>query len=55
MLNFKEELAKYKPILSVDEVEDATRDEIQDIMDLLQYISGTKAPDKSSKKSTTQA
>ena len=46
MLNFKEELAKYKPLLTVDDVEDAVGDEVQDIMDLLQYISGKKVPDK---------
>ena len=38
MIDFKEELAKYKPIRTAEEVEDAVRDEIQDIMDLLQYI-----------------
>ena len=40
MIDFKEEISKYKPIKTVDEVEDAVRDEIMDIMDLLQYISG---------------
>jgi len=39
MIDFKEEINKYKPIRTVDEVEDAVRDEIMDIMDLLQYIS----------------
>ena len=39
MIDFKEEISKYKPIKTVDEVEDAVRDEIMDIMDLLQYIS----------------
>ena len=42
MINFKEELNKYKPVRNVDDVEDAIRDEIVDIMDLLQYISATK-------------
>ena len=40
MIDFKEELAKYKPIRTVDDVESAVKDEVQDIMDLLQYISG---------------
>lgn len=40
MIDFKEEINKYKPVRNVDEVEDAVRDEILDIMDLLQYISG---------------
>ena len=39
MIDFKEEISKYKPIRTVDEVEDAVRDEIMDIMDLLQHIS----------------
>ena len=43
MIDFKEEINKYKPIKTVDEVEDAVRDEITDIMDLLQYISGKSA------------
>jgi hypothetical protein len=43
MINFKEEIGKYKPIRPVDDVEDAIKDEIIDIMDLLQYISGKAA------------
>jgi len=45
MIDFKEEINKYKPIRTVEEVEDAVRDEITDIMDLLQYISN-KPPSK---------
>jgi len=40
MIDFKEEISKYKPIRTIDDVEDAVRDEIMDIMDLLQHISG---------------
>ena len=40
MIDFKEEISKYKPIRPVDDVEEAVRDEVIDIMDLLQYISG---------------
>ena len=40
MIDFKEELDKYKPVLSVDEVEPLVKDEIKDIMELLQYITG---------------
>ena len=40
MIDFKEEIGKYKPVRTVDEVETAVKDEILDIMDLLQYISG---------------
>ena len=43
MIDFKEEINKYKPIRTIDEVEDAVRDEIMDIMDLLQYISNKPA------------
>ena len=40
MIDFKEEINKYKPIRPVDEVQEAIKDEILDIMDMLQYISG---------------
>ena len=43
MIDFKEEISKYKPIRTVDEVEDAVHDEIMDIMDLLQHISNKPA------------
>ena len=46
MIDFKEEISKYKPIRTADEVEDAVRDEIMDIMDLLQHISGKPASNK---------
>lgn len=39
MIDFKEEINKYKPILSVDDVESAVGSEVKDMMDLLQYIS----------------
>jgi len=39
MINFDEEITKYKPILNLDEVESSMQsDEIKDMMDLLQYI-----------------
>ena len=40
MIDFKEEISKYKPIRTVDEVEEGIKDEVQDILELLQYISG---------------
>jgi len=40
VIDFKEEISKYKPMRTVDEVEEGIKDEIQDILDLLQYISG---------------
>ncbi len=42
MIDFKTEINKYAPLLTVDEVEDAIPDEINDIMDLLQYVAGLK-------------
>ncbi len=40
MINFREELQKYKPSLEVDEIEESIHsDEIQDMLDLLQHIS----------------
>ncbi len=39
MINFKEEIDKYKPVLGIDDVEASiSADEVRDIMDLLQYI-----------------
>ncbi len=39
MIDFKEEIAKYKPILTTDGVEEALySDEMKDIMDLLTHI-----------------
>ena len=43
MIDFKAEISKYKPVRLVDDVESAVKDEVLDIMDLLQYISGRKA------------
>jgi hypothetical protein len=44
MIDFKTEIAKYTPLITVDEVEDAIPNEINDIMDLLQYVAGYQAP-----------
>ena len=38
MIDFKEEISKYKPVLTMEEVEDVINDEVVDMMDLLQYI-----------------
>ena len=38
MIDFKAEINKYKPVLSVDEVESVINDEVRDMMDLLQYL-----------------
>jgi hypothetical protein len=45
MIDFKTEIAKYTPLMTVDEVENAIPNEINDIMDLLQYVAGYKAPE----------
>ena len=40
MLDFKEELKKFKPVLGMDDVEKSIKsDEVKDVMDLLQYLS----------------
>ena len=49
MLDFKEEIAKYKPIRTVEDVDTAVRDEVLDIMDLLSYISGRSSGKASSR------
>lgn len=38
MIKFKEELAKFQPVLEIDDIEKSIRsDESQDILDLLHY------------------
>ena len=39
MIDFKDEINKYKPVLSVDDIESEVVSEVKDMMDLLQYIS----------------
>lgn len=40
MINFKEEILKYEPILEIDDIEGAIHaNELQDMFDMLQYIS----------------
>lgn len=40
MLDFKEELKKYKPVLGMEDVEKSIKsDEVKDVMDMLQYLS----------------
>lgn len=39
MINYKEELLKYEPILEVDEIEDSIHtNELQDMFDVLQHL-----------------
>jgi len=43
MINFKEELLKYQPVLELDNIEDALHSgEMQDLLDILQHISREK-------------
>ncbi len=43
MIDFKEELLKYQPILELDNIEDAIHSgEMQDMLDILQHISREK-------------
>ena len=40
LLDFKEELKKYKPVMGMEDVEKSIKsDEVKDVMDLLQYLS----------------
>ena len=40
MINFKDELKKYEPILELNDIEDSIRStDMKDIMDMLDYIS----------------
>jgi len=50
MLNFKDELKKYKPILEVDEIETSLNGgELQDMLDMLQYVSSMANKERSQK------
>ncbi|MEA4815649.1 hypothetical protein SDC9_172854 [bioreactor metagenome] len=43
MINFKEELLKYEPIMEIDEIENSIySDSMQDMFDILQYITKQK-------------
>lgn len=43
MINFKDEIKKYEPILEVDDIEDAVHgNELKDLLDILQHISEKK-------------
>ena len=46
MIDFKDEISKYKPVRTIDDVDDSIQDEVLDIMDLLQYISGSCKQDR---------
>ncbi len=39
MLNFKDELSRYQPLLELDQIESSLQPaELQDVMDILQHI-----------------
>ena len=43
MINFREELQKFKPVLEIDDIEDSIHsDELQDLLDILNHISSSK-------------
>lgn len=47
MIDFKEEINKYRPVMQIEDVETAVHsDEIKDVMDMLQYITKQIATDK---------
>ena len=44
MINFKEEIKKYEPILEISEIEESIHStELKDIMDMLNHISKESA------------
>lgn len=44
MLDFKEELAKFEPVLEIEEIENAIHSsELQDVLDIMQHVSVHKA------------
>lgn len=43
MINFKEELAKYRPIMELDQIESSLHpSQMQDLLDILQHIANEK-------------
>lgn len=43
MINFNEEILKFKPIIEIDDIEDSViNDEIYDIIDIIQQITKDK-------------
>ncbi|HIY05234.1 MAG TPA: hypothetical protein H9733_09770 [Candidatus Anaerotignum merdipullorum] len=46
MINFKEELEKYQPLLELDDIESALHpSQMQDLLDILQHIAKEKTQD----------
>lgn len=44
MINLKDELIKYQPLLELDNIEDAIhQSEVQDMLDILQHLSHEKS------------
>ena len=53
MIDFKQELSKYQPILELERIEDSIHNsEVQDILDILQHLS--KAANYSQNQQTQQ-
>ena len=50
MLDFKEEISKYKPIRTVEDLDQTVRDEVADIMDLLSHVTGMSPGKESTRK-----
>lgn len=47
MINFNEELLKFKPIIEIDDIEDSViNDEIYDIIDIIQQITKDRDRDR---------
>ena len=45
MLNFKDELSRFQPLLELEEIEEALQpSQVQDLLDILQHIAKEKKP-----------
>ena len=54
MLNYEEELKKFKPCLSVEEVEDAIYEkDLMDVIDLLRDMQSAKIPNTANNEGTS--
>ena len=48
MIDFKQELSKYQPILELERIEDSIHNsEVQDILDILQHLAKSKKSNSS--------
>ena len=46
MIDFQEELKKFKPVLEVEDLEGAAANEIKDMLEILQHLAGQTTAEK---------